>query len=351
MMERSRFLKGWTDAEPGPARPLRGLVILITLLALLFVGLQGWWLLTPAPALVSSPRVVDIPLHLGLLDIAKRLDEAGVIRSPMGFTLLAAVRGSARSLKAGEYEMPAGATTIDVINLLEGGRVLQHAVVLREGKTLAEIAKEIEAAGLARADEVVRVGHDPLFLRSLDIPASSVEGYLFPDTYQLVKGMAAEEILARMIARMREQLIPDIVAAAEARGLSIHGLLTLASIVEREGNVPNELPLISAVFWNRLRIDMPLQADPTVQYAVGKNRQALTRADLQVDHPYNTYRRIGLPPGPIGNPGLPAIVAAAYPATVKYLYFVAMDDRRHQFSQTLADHNEAVARYRLGRPR
>jgi len=350
MMERPRFLKGWTDAEPGPAHPLRGLVLLVLLLGLLFVGLQGWWLLTPAPAIASSKRVVEIPLHLGLLDIAKRLDEAGVIRSPMGFTLLAVVRGSARSLKAGEYEMPAGATTIDVLNLLEGGRVLQHAVVLREGKTLAELAKEIEAEGLVHADELMRVGRDPLFLRALDIPASSVEGYLFPDTYQLVKGMTAEEILTKMIARMRERLTPDLVTAAEARGLSIHGLLTLASIIEREGIVPNELPLISAVFWNRLRIDMPLQADPTVQYAVGKNRQALTRADLLVDHPYNTYRRIGLPPGPIGNPGLPAIVAAIHPATVKYLYFVALDDRRHQFSQTLADHNEAVARYRL-RPR
>src|SRR5439155_1425560 len=205
------------------------------------------------------------PLHLGLLDIAKRLDAAGVIRSPMGFTLLAVVRGSARSLKAGEYEMPAGATTIDVLNLLEGGRVVQHAVLLREGKTLSELAKEIETEGLVRADELVRVGRDPLFLRALDIPASSVEGYLFPDTYQLVKGMTAEEILTKMIARMRERLTPDLVAAAEAHGLSIHELLTLASIIEREAIVPSELPLISAVFWNRLKIYMPLQADPTVQ--------------------------------------------------------------------------------------
>src|SRR3989449_10600207 len=188
MMERPRFLKGWTDAEPGPARPLRGLVILVLFLGLLFIGLQGWWLLTPAPAIASSKRVVEIPLHLGLLDIAKRLDEAGGIRSPMGFTLLAVVRGSARSLKAGQDGSPAGATTIDVLNLLEGGRVLQHAVVLREGKTLAELAKEIEAEGLVRADELVRVGRDPLFLRALDIPASSGEGYLFPDTDPPVQG-------------------------------------------------------------------------------------------------------------------------------------------------------------------
>src|ERR1700730_11160350 len=335
MMERPRFLKGWTDAEPRPAHPRRGLVLLALLLGLLVLGLQGWWLLTPAPAIASSKRWVESPRLLGLVDIAKRLDEAGVIRSPMGFTLLAVVRGSARSLKAGEYEMPAGATTIDVLNLLEGGRVLQHAVVLREGKTLAELAKEIEAEGLVHADELMRVGRDPLFLRALDIPASSVEGYLFPDTYQLVKGMTAEEILTKIIARMRERLTPDLVAAAEARGLSIHGLLTLASIIEREAVVPSELPLISAVFWNRLKIDMPLQADPTVQYAVGKGRQGLTRDDLLVDHPYNTYRRVGLPPGPIGNPGLPAIMAAVHPATVKYLYFVALDDRGYPVLHTL----------------
>jgi len=197
---------------------------------------------------------------------------------------------------------------------------------------------------------VLRVGQDPLFLRTLEIPASSVEGYLFPDSYQFVKGVPPEEILERMVTRMRGQLTPDLLKAAEARGLNAHQLLTLASIIEREGVERSELPLISAVFWNRLKLDMPLQADPTVQYAVGKGRQALTRADLQVDHPFNTYRRVGLPPGPIANPGLPAIQAAAHPARVNYLYFVALGDRRHQFSQSLTDHNDAVARYRLAKP-
>ena len=154
-----------------------------------------------------------------------------------------------------------------------------------------------------------------------------------------------------MVAKMRAQLTPDLLKAAEARGLNAHQLLTLASIIEREGVERSELPLISAVFWNRLKRDMPLQADPTVQYAVGKGRQALTRADLQVDHPFNTYRRIGLPPGPIANPGCRPYRPRPTRRRANYLYFVALDDRRHQFSESLAAHNDAVARYRLAKPR
>ena len=351
MTERPRVLKTSTDAPAGPGRPVRGSLYAMLGLLGVFACLQIWWVTTTAPGVAKGPRVVEIPPHQGLLDIARRLDEAGVIRSPFGFALLALVQGSARSLKAGEYEVPQGSNTFAVLSLLDGGKVLKHTVLLREGFSLAELAHVIEAEGLARADDVLRVGQDPLFLRTLEIPATTVEGYLFPDSYQFVKGVSPEEMLARMVARMRAHLTPDLLKAAEARGLNAHQLLTLASIIEREGVERSELPLISAVFWNRLKRDMPLQADPTVQYAVGKGRQALTRADLQVDHPFNTYRRAGLPPGPIANPGLPAIQAAANPARANYLYFVALDDRRHQFSENLAAHNDAVARYRLTKPR
>lgn len=351
MMERPRVLKTSTDARARPGRAVRGFLFATLALLGLFAILQVWWVTTPAHGVAKGPRVVEIPLHQGLLDIARRLDEAGVIRSPFGFALLALAQGRARSLKAGEYEVPQGSNTFAVLSLLEGGKVLKHTVLLREGFALAELAHAIEAEGLASAADVIRVGQDPLFLRTLEIPATSVEGYLFPDSYQFVKGVPPEEILARMVARMRAQLTPEILKAAEAGGFNAHQLLTLASIIEREGVERSELPLISAVFWNRLKRGMPLQADPTVQYAVGKGRQALTRADLQVDHPFNTYRRVGLPPGPIANPGLPAIQAAAQPARANYLYFVALGDRHHQFSQSLADHNDAVARYRLAKPR
>ena len=350
MMERPRFLKGSTTRTQ-TGRPLRHLIWGAAAFAGLFVGLQVWWLVTATPTVAAGPRIIEIPPHLGVLDIARRLDKADIIRSPFGFALLALVQGKARSLKAGEYEVPQGSNTFAVLSLLEGGKVLYHPVLLKEGGTLAELARAIEAEGLAPADEVIRVGRDPLFLSALEIPGGSVEGYLFPDTYQFAKGVTPEEMLARMVMKMRTQLTPDLLKKARELGISTHQLLTLASIIEREAVVPSELPLISAVFWNRLKLDMPLQADPTVQYATGKGRQALTRNDLLVDHPYNTYRRTGLPPGPIANPGLLAIRATVNPARVNYLYFVAQDERRHQFSNSLNDHNEAVARYRLGKAR
>jgi UPF0755 protein len=163
--------------------------------------------------------------------------------------------------------------------------------------------------------------------------------------------MPAEQILSRMVQRMQQKLTPELRARAQGRALTVHALLTLASIVEREAIAPQERSVIAAVFWNRLRIGMPLQADPTVQYAAGKERRTLTRADLQLDHPYNTYLKPGLPPGPIASPGLASIEATLEPAQVPYLYFVKKDDQRHHFSTSLEEHNQAVARYRLARPR
>ncbi len=323
-----------------------GFMVVVALLALL---LEGWWILTVPGPLRSSSRVVEVPAHKGVIDVAEILDEAGVIRSRVGFVLLALARGSFRSLKAGEYQIPQGSNTVRVLEQIAGGQVLQHMVVFQEGSTLAELGRMLQAERLALTDDIMRVGKDAVFLKTLDIPADSVEGYLFPDTYQFVKGMTAEEILARMVARMREKISPELLAEARTRDLSMHQVLTLASIIEKEAVEPSEMPLIAAVFWNRIRRDMPLQADPTVQYAVGKDRKRLTREDLQVDSPYNTYRRQGLPPGPIASPGRAAIAAAVRPARVGYLYFVALDERFHTFSTNLADHNAAVARYRLAR--
>jgi len=351
MMERPRFLKTWAEPPGRRGFTLRAGLGLAFALCLLFATVQGWLVFTAAPGIQAGPRVVEIPAHRGLFEVARLLDDAGVIRSPLGFTLLTVLRGSARGLKAGEYQIPQGANTLRILFQLEGGQVLQHSVVFREGSTVAELARQLEAERLARAEDVLRVAKDGFFLRTLDIRAGSVEGYLFPDTYQFIKGMTPEEMLARMVARMREQLPPELLAQAQARDLSLHQLLTLASIIEKEAVEPGEMRLISAVFWNRIKRDMPLQADPTVQYAVGKERQRLTREDLQVDSPFNTYRRLGLPPAPIANPGRVAIQAAVKPASVNYLYFVAMDERRHQFSTTLAEHNAAVAKYRLARTR
>jgi UPF0755 protein len=333
-----------TSVRPKP-------LVILVLLAVSGLAVAGWWLMSPTPALVEGPRIVEIPPHLGVREVADKLGESELIRSPLAFVALATVTGSARKLKAGEYEIPKDASALTILALLESGRVVQHPVLLPEGGTVAELGRILEAERLASQAEVLRVARDPAFLRRLGIEAPSLEGYLFPDTYYLVRGLSAEEILMRMVQRLRAKLTPEIVAQAQGRGLTIHQLLTLASIIEREAVVRDEMQLISAVFWNRLKRDMPLQADPTVQYAVGKERRALTRGDLQADDPFNTYRRTGLPPGPIASPGLAAIDAALRPAAVDYLYFVSMDDRRHFFSSTVEAHNAAVARYRLARDR
>jgi peptidoglycan lytic transglycosylase G len=310
-----------------------------------------WYVLSPATAVRSGPLVVEIPPHERVAEIGRQLEDAGAIRSRFGFMAVAALRRSARHLKAGEYEVPRDASTLDVLRLLESGRVRQHVVLHPEGATALELTRVLEAERLAAAVDVLRVASDPAFLQAHGIEGPSVEGYLFPDTYYFVRGMRPEEILGRMIQRLHAKVGPDVEARARQRGLTVHALLTLASIIEREAIAREEMRLISAVFWNRLKHDMPLQADPTVQYAVGKERGTLTRADLQTDHPFNTYRRSGLPPGPIASPGLPAIEAALDPAPVAYLYFVAADDHRHHFSTTVAEHNAAVARYRISRER
>jgi UPF0755 protein len=323
----------------------------LLVLAAAAVAWGTWAVLSPPSPLRDGPLLVEIPAQESAIGIAGRLQGSGAIRSRVGFVVLSLVRGSVRSLKAGEYELPRGASTIDVLALLESGRVRQHPVLHPEGATVAELARTLETARLARAEDVIRTATDPAFLKAHGIEGPSVEGYLFPDTYYFVRGMTVEQLLGRMVQRMQSKLYPDLRERAKARHLTIHELLTLASIVEREAVAREERTLIAAVFWNRLRLGMPLQADPTVQYAVGKERRTLTRADLATDHPYNTYTRAGLPPGPIASPGLDVIAATLEPAAVKYLYFVKKDDQRHHFSATVEEHNTAVARYRLTRAR
>jgi UPF0755 protein len=325
--------------------------VLVLGLAVAAAALEAWRLLTPTVALADGARVVEIPAQAGVLDIARRLRDAEVVRSAEGFVALGILRGTARNLRAGEYEFPRGTTTLAALRLLESGKVRLHPVLHPEGATLTELARTMEQQQLVPAAEVLRVASDPAFLRSVGVEGTSLEGYVFPDTYYFTRGLTTEQMLARTVQRLRAKLTPEIVARARERGLGVHEMLTLASIIEREAVVHDERRLISAVFWNRLQLGMPLQADPTVQYAVGKERRTLTRADLATDHPFNTYTRTGLPPGPIASPGIEAIEAALDPAPVKYLYFVASDDHRHHFSTTVAEHNAAVARYRLARTR
>ena len=235
-------------------RPLLFAVLLLVGAA----GILGWLVLTPAPALQAGPLVVEIPAHEGLVGIADRLSQAGVVRSRASFLALVALKGSLRRLKAGEYEIPRDATTLDVVDLLESGRVRQHVVLHPEGATVSELARLLETERLALADDVLKAAFSEKLRHALGVEGPSLEGYLFPDTYQFVRGMSVDEMLTRMVQRMRGKLSPEVQARAKERGLTVHQLLTLASIIEREAVDPSEQKLISAVFWNRLRLDMPL---------------------------------------------------------------------------------------------
>ena len=339
------------DRPRGARLVRRGIAVVclaLAALAALWVGVA----VRPPEPLGRASQTIEIPASLGVLGIAGQLAEQGVIRSQAAFVGLTLLRGTVRSLKAGEYEVPQGASLLTVARLLETGRVKPHLLVLPEGFTIRELARQVEAEGIAPAAEVVRSANSPYFAWSLGIEADSLEGYLFPDTYQVTKGMRVEEILARMVRRFRDRVgTVEVVERARQRGMSLHQLVTLASIVERETALAAERPIIARVFLNRLQRDMPLQADPTVSYALAKEGRAPSRDDLQVDHAFNTYRNRGLPPGPIGNPGRGTIDAILDPADVPYLFFVAIDDRAHHFSTTLEEHNQAVARYREYRAR
>src|SRR6266851_2419931 len=211
---------------------LRFLALLFAVAALIAAVAAGAaFLLGPTPALSEGPLVVEIPPQSGVMAIATHLSDAGAVHSAWIFVAVSAAQGSIRRLKPGEYEFPAGASTLAIARMIESGRVRQHPVLHPEGATMTELARALEAARLARAEDVLRVARDPAFLAAQGIEGRSVEGYLFPDTYQFVRGMKVEEMLGRMIHRMRAKLTPELLARAKARGFTAQQLLTLASIV------------------------------------------------------------------------------------------------------------------------
>jgi UPF0755 protein len=231
-----------------------------------------------------------------------------------------------------------------ILKKLVDGDVDYQRFVLPEGYSIFQAAELLEQKGYLKRDEFLAACSDPAILQRFDIKGASVEGYLYPATYNLTRGGSAEQLLAQMLGQF-EKMYGETVGSDQNRQLSRHEVVTLASMVEKEAVSPEEKPLISSVFHNRLRLGMPLQSDPTAVYGVRAFSGKVTKADIQRHTPYNTYLIKGLPPGPIGNPGVGAIKAALHPADTHYLYFVARQDGTHQFSRTLDEHNRAVARY------
>lgn len=293
---------------------------------------------------------VDIPQGTGINAIGRRLVEAGVVRNRLAFRLAVWQHARGRTLKAGEYRFAGPMRPGEVVDKLAAGAVYLRPITFPEGLTLAEMAAIYERQGLGKADDFLAAARDPSAIRAIDPAAPDLEGYLFPETYALPRHATAADLVQQMVQRFLEVYDEPLRQAAAARGLSTREVVTLASLVEKETSLPAERPIVAAVYHNRLRIGMGLQCDPTVIYALQKLGQwngNLTRQNLMVDSPYNTYRYRGLPPGPIAAPGRGSLEAAVNPSNDAYLYFVSRNDGSHVFATTLDEHNRNVHEHQI----
>lgn len=290
---------------------------------------------------------VEIPRGASFRQATDILAQNGLIRDKNVFLALGRLTGADRKIRAGYYSFWSSMRPFDIFGIIRKGRIIEYEIRILEGDSLLEIAAAFAKTGIIGEDDFLRLAKDKDFLAAQEISATSVEGYLFPDTYIVPKGTEAEDALELMVSRMQEKFTPDLRDRAAKIGMTEHEVLTLASIIEKEAVVDSERSVISAVYHNRLKKKMPLQADPTSIYGIKSSKERITKTDLVRKTPYNTYVIKGLPPGPIASPGMKSIRAALYPADVPYLYFVSNNDGTHQFSSTLGEHEEAVRSYRL----
>jgi UPF0755 protein len=286
---------------------------------------------------------VSIPSGTSFRAAAESLASAGVINSPTLFRAYASVRGDDRAIKPGSYELRRGASWASVLDALTSGQAALGSVTIPEGYEITQIVPLVTKALGVPADSVEAAVRDTALLRRLDVPTPTLEGYLFPETYTFTPGTTARAAVTRMVEEFERRWRPEWTAQLQALAMSRHDVITLASIVEKEARRSEERPVISAVYHNRLKRRMALQADPTVQYARGGHTARVLYKDLEVESPYNTYRNVGLPPGPIASPGSPSIAAALFPANVPYLFFVAAPDGHHEFRTTFEEHTRARA--------
>jgi len=290
-------------------------------------------------------------------DIAVALQDAGVIQSARLFRVLVAFMGIEQTLVAGDYEFDKGMVTLTVIDRIHNGITAPIMVTIPEGLRIEEVGALLEKKGVVSASDFVtaakKTDYNFPFLQGLS--NGSLEGYLFPATYGFSRSVTAEQAVEQMLTAFRDKVVPEVQPQAASTGLTMNQIITLASIVEREAVKPEERPLIASVFVNRIKVGMALQADPTVQYAVAADpqsvarngywKQQLSRTDLQVVSPYNTYVTTGLPPGPIAAPGLDSIKAVLQPAHTNYLFFVAKGDGSHAFAETLDEQLQNIQKY------
>lgn len=329
-------------------------VVVLLILFFLFVGVAGIYLNIIAYArkpgsTEPGEQVVIVQSGQKFRTISELLHKKGMISYPLKFRLFARIKGYDNRIKAGEYLLSSAMTPGKILEIMVDGKVRLHRLTIPEGYNLRQIAQAVETAGFGTEADFLKVATDPEFVLAAGIEAQTLEGYLFPDTYYFPLGAKPKEIISAMMKRFRSAFRPEWKERAKNLELTVHQVVTLASMIEKETGVASERALISSVFHNRMKQNMRLESDPTVIYGIEDFDGNITRKDLAHPTPYNTYTIKGLPPGPISNSGIEAIEAALYPANTKYLYFVSRKDRTHQFSTNFKDHNLAVRTYQLGR--
>ena len=329
--------------------------IIIAVLFLLFSGLFCFMLNLftyaekPASTNGCIEKTVIIKSGQDFKSFSIILHKAGIIKEPNKFNLFARIKGYDKKVKAGEYLLSASMSPNKILQIMVGGKVRLHKLTIPEGYSLNQIASNITGAGLGKEEEFLRAANDSSLVHEEGIDAETFEGYLFPDTYYFPKSITPEMIISTMVNRFRSVFTPAFKEQAKKLGLSIHQIVTLASIIEKETGDPVERPVISSVFHNRLKKNMRLESDPTVIYGIKAFDGNIKKRHLETLTPYNTYKIIGLPAGPIASPGIKAIEAALYPADTNFLYFVSKKDSTHMFSTNIRDHNRAVRKYQLRR--
>jgi UPF0755 protein len=326
-------------------------VLLLVLVTVLIGIIFSRYATSPIDSLIGT-TLVDIPKGAGFLRITQILDDAGLVKNRPFFWVLSMIKQATRQIKAGEYEFNGTLSPLEILNKLVRGEIKSYTIMLPEDITITEVARRLVQDKLINEKEFIALSTEKEFLASLGIEADSLEGYLFPETYQFDRSMTTREVIRIMVRQFWREITPEMRNRAEEIGLTFNQWLTLASIIGKESGNKQEKPLISAVFHNRLKRGMKLQSDPTAVYHLeqaGTPVKVVLRSHLKEDSAYNTYLINGLPPGPIANPGIDSLRAALYPAKVNYLYFVSKYDGSHHFSASLDAHNQAVSTYQLNR--
>lgn len=292
---------------------------------------------------------VNIPKGTGFLNTVTILENEGLIKNKYLFYALAVSKNAQSHIKAGEYELETSMSPMDIINKLVKGDIISYPVTFPEDFTVREIASRLASYNLVEEGVFLSLSSDITFLASLGIEGRHAEGYLYPDTYLFDKSMSAKDIMRMMVHQFWKMFTPEMRKRTSEMGMTIPKIVTMASLIGKETGYREEKPLISAVFYNRLKKRMKLQCDPTAVYDLKNFSGIITKKHLSRYTPYNTYLISGLPPGPIANPAIDSLQAALYPAPVNYLYFVSNNDGSHQFSSSLSAHQKAVLKYQIKR--